>query len=98
MLKFRPGETPSWQLKLFADDAETTPLDCRGALIDIVATSLPFTPAVAWFSASLGVADLTITEVQSLSLAARTRHWLRIRVRSAAGEVTIFDDVPVRIE
>jgi hypothetical protein len=97
MLDFRPGETPSWAIDLFEDDAETIPLDCTGATLAVVETDLGFTPAVAWRDRGTGTATLSMTTNQTGTLQRRRRYWLRLRLDLPGNQVIIPDDIPVLV-
>ena len=79
MLTFRRGESPNWLLELFADDAETARVDETGTELSIVGSTLGFAPAIGWRDPAAGVAEIAISEAQSLSLLARSRHSFSIR-------------------
>jgi hypothetical protein len=95
MLNFRRGESPTWKLELFADEAEQLPVDCIGQTLTIVASTMGFTPAIAWDDATLGVAALSITKAQGLTLAPRSRHTITLQLEDADGEVPLLEDVLV---
>lgn len=95
MLDFRPGETPSWAIDLFEDHAETTPLDCTGATLAVVASDLGFTPAITWRDRAAGQATLSMTIPQTQGLTRRRRYWLRLQLDLPGNQRIIPEDVPV---
>jgi hypothetical protein len=97
MLDFRPGETPSWQICLFEDDAETQPLDCVAAALVVESTDLPFTPAIVWLDRAGGVASLNMTRAQTNTVERRRRYKLRLRLELPGPEIVILDDIPLMV-
>jgi hypothetical protein len=95
MLNFRPGESPSWQIYVFDDADEARREDCTGAALDIDATNLGFTPALAWSDRAAGAAVLSMTTQQTATVPPRRSFWIRLRLQLPGGEVAVTADIPI---
>ncbi|TMJ19022.1 MAG: hypothetical protein E6G92_04210 [Alphaproteobacteria bacterium] len=98
MLDFRRGETPEWALAFYQDNARTLALDCTGGTLEVIATDLPFPPALAWDDRAGGRARLSISEAQGLSCTERRRYFVKLRYTSAGGQITIPHNLPILVE